>query len=131
MVFTDDSIISAPYLTTRELAFPCSYARKAVLKSGKFDTLATKSGEVISAGREGDGADSALEADAGIWALLPEALAPFLISPSALTAMRTLSSSSSNVISLLTVEDGGVNEDFSHIVENDVDNEVSSEKARD
>jgi hypothetical protein len=51
--------------------------------------------------------------------LLPEALAPFLISPSALTAMRTLSSSSSNAICLPTVEDGG--EGFSHIVESDVD----------
>lgn len=39
-------------LTTRELALPCSYARKAVLKRGKLETLATKSGEVISAGRE-------------------------------------------------------------------------------
>lgn len=66
-------------LTTRELALPCSYARKAVLKRGKFDTLATKSGEFISAGREegdevyrtldGAGADADADEDgAEMWA---------------------------------------------------------------
>jgi hypothetical protein len=63
--------ISKLTLTTRELALPCSYARKAVLKIGKLDTLATKSGEVESAGKEGDEVYSALDdADdcAGMWA---------------------------------------------------------------
>jgi hypothetical protein len=50
IVLTEDSIISAPYLTTLELAFPCSYARKAVCTSGIWDTLDTKSGELISSG---------------------------------------------------------------------------------
>lgn len=46
--------------------------------------------------------------------MLPEVLPPFLISPSALTAIRTLSSSSSKKVCLPTVEDGG--EDLSDIV---------------
>lgn len=74
IVLTDDSTISAPYythrrpirsmpvcipthdrrrrrirtLTTRELALPCSYARRAVLKSGRWATRETKSGESTS-----------------------------------------------------------------------------------
>lgn len=39
--------------TTRELAFPCSYARNAVPTRGKWDTLETKSGE-SSSGRDGE-----------------------------------------------------------------------------
>ena len=74
MVLTEDSIISAPYyifkilyegtearrctisrqtLTTLELAFPCSYARKAVLTIGRVETRETKSGE-SSSGSDGE-----------------------------------------------------------------------------
>jgi hypothetical protein len=42
MLFTEDSIISAPYLTTRELALLCSYARRAVLTPGMVDTRAAR-----------------------------------------------------------------------------------------
>lgn len=34
--------------TTRELALPCSYARRAVFTRGKLETRETKSGETMS-----------------------------------------------------------------------------------
>jgi hypothetical protein len=42
-------------LTTLELALPCSYARNAVPTRGKWETLDTKSGELISSCTESDG----------------------------------------------------------------------------
>jgi hypothetical protein len=40
-------------LTTLELALPCSYARRAVLTRGRWETRETKSGE-SSSGRDGE-----------------------------------------------------------------------------
>lgn len=44
--FTLDSTISAPYLTTRDEALPCSYTRRAEPTSGKCDIRETKAGEL-------------------------------------------------------------------------------------
>lgn len=49
-------------MTTLELAFPCSYTRKAEPTSGKCETLDTKSGELMSSCVESEGEGKEVEA---------------------------------------------------------------------